>query len=204
MIKIGITGGVGCGKSRVLGYIGRHTRSRILLADEVAHLVKEPGTECHRRLVELLGKGILMEDGRIHRERMAERIFQDRKLLNQVNEIVHPAVKDYVFQAMEETEQEKAAEVFFLEAALLVEAGYLPFLDELWYIYSEEAVRRRRLLEGRGYSLEKTNQIMAKQLSEEEFRRYAQVIIDNSGDFSDTCKQIEKEGRRLQIWQDVL
>ena len=204
MIKIGITGGVGCGKSRVLEYIGRHTRSRILLADEVAHLVKEPGTGCHGRLVELLGREILLEDGRIHREKMAGLIFQDKALLKQVNDILHPAVKEYIFQAMEEAQKEKVVEAFFLEAALLIEAGYLPYLDELWYIYSDKAVRRRRLRESRQYSSQKIDQIMEKQLSEEEFRRHAHVIIDNSGNFSDTCKQIEKEGRRLQIWRDAL
>ena len=204
MIKIGITGGVGCGKSKVLKYIEGHTRSRILLADEVAHLVKEPGTGCYRQLVKLLGKRILREDGRICRKMMAELIFQDRELLKRVNEVIHPAVKEYVFQAMRKTEEEGREEVFFLEAALLIEAGYLPCLDELWYIYSEEAVRRERLKESRQYSEEKINQIMAKQLSEEEFRKHAHVIIDNSGNFSDTCKQIEKEGRRLQIWQEML
>lgn len=202
MIKIGITGGVGCGKSRVLSYLGEHTKSRILLADEVAHLVKEPGTQCYHRLVELLGVQILTEDGSIHREKMAELIFGNEGILKQVNEILHPAVKAYILEAMKVEEEAGKTAVFFLEAALLIEAGYLPWLDELWYIYSDEEVRRKRLRESRNYSEEKILQIMEKQLKEEEFRKYAGVVIDNSKEFTWTCRQLEKEARRLQIWQD--
>ena len=84
----------------------------------------------------------------------------------------------------------------------MIEAGYVPYLDELWYIYSQEAIRRERLEMSRQYSQEKIDQILEKQLSEEEFRSYAHVVIDNSGSFSDTCRQIEEEARRLRIWQE--
>lgn len=77
MRLIGITGGVGAGKSTILAYIRAHYRCRIYLADEVAHAVKEPGQPCYQALVSLLGSEILEEDGHIHRGRMAERIFQD-------------------------------------------------------------------------------------------------------------------------------
>ena len=202
MIKIGITGGVGSGKTRVLEYLGAHTKSRILLADEVAHQVKEPNSECYRQLVCLLGTSVLEENGRIHRGKMAEVIFGDKKLLRQVNEIIHPAVKEYILKAMEKEEREKKTEVFFLEAALLIESGYLSYLDELWYIYSDIKTREKRLQESKQYSLEKIRQIVEQQLPEEEFLKYAGVVIDNSREFADTCRQLEKEGRRLHIWQE--
>ena len=188
MIKIGITGGVGSGKTRVLEYLGAHTKSRILLADEVAHQVKEPNSECYRQLVCLLGTSVLEENGRIHRGKMAE--------------MSHPAVKEYILKAMETEEREKKTEVFFLEAALLIESGYLSYLDELWYIYSDIKTREKRLQESRQYSLEKIRQIVEQQLPEEEFLKYAGVVIDNSREFADTCRQLEKEGRRLHIWQE--
>ncbi|MGN0307763.1 MAG: dephospho-CoA kinase [Lachnospiraceae bacterium] len=198
MIKIGITGGVGCGKSRVLEYISRHTSSRILMADDVGHLVKRPGTECYRQLVELLGENILEEEGQIHRGKMAELIFGDKRLLKQVNEIIHPAVRDYILQAMKEEETSGRSDFFFLEAALLIEAGYLVWLDELWYIYSDEESRRKRLKESRQYSDEKIQQMMKNQLTDHEFRKYAGIIIDNSGEFADTCTQLQREIERLQ------
>ena len=81
---IGITGGIGAGKSEILSYIGKHYRCRIYLADEVAHLVKEPGTDCFLRLTALLGREILTPEGRIDKKKMAEKIFADRELLEKV------------------------------------------------------------------------------------------------------------------------
>ncbi|MBQ9991599.1 MAG: dephospho-CoA kinase [Lachnospiraceae bacterium] len=199
MIKIGVTGGVGCGKSKVLSYLAEHTGCRIILADEVGHLVKEKGTRCYHRLIQVLGTEILEEDGRIHRGKMAELIFADDKLLKEVNGIIHPAVEEYIQKIMGEEEKSGKTEVFFLEAALFIEAGYLPWVDELWYIYSREAVRRQRLKENRNYTEEKITQIMASQRTEEEFRKYASVVIDNSGDFADTAGQIKLQAERLQI-----
>ena len=201
MIIIGLTGGVGCGKSKVLEYMKEKVNCRILLADEVAHLVKQPGTEGYRRLVKLLGEEILTSEGEIDRLKMADRIFQQDGLLEQVNAILHPAVKDYILEAIREEEKRQQTAVFFLEAALLIEAGYLAYLDELWYIYSDEATRHKRLMQGRGYTAEKTQSIMNRQLAEEEFRRYAHVVIDNSNEFSDTCVQLEREARRLGFWK---
>lgn len=202
MIKIGITGGVGCGKSSVLAYLREHTWCRIVLADEVGHLVKEKGTQCYDQLVKLLGKDILMEDGVIDRTKMAALVFAHDHLLKQVNGIIHPAVKTYIRQEMDREEAAGEVEVFFLEAALLIEAGYLPWLDELWYVYSEETVRKQRLKQGRNYTEEKCEQIMAKQLADKEFRRYAQVVIDNSADFEETKVLLAQEAKRLRIWKE--
>ena len=89
-------------------------------------------------------------------------------------------------------ERAKKAEIFVLEAALLLEDGYKQICDEMWYIYTDEMTRRYRLKESREYSDEKIDAIMASQLSEEVFRKECQILIDNSGDFKDTCYQIEK------------
>ena len=85
----------------------------------------------------------------------------------------------------------KGTEIFVLEAALLLEADYQDICDELWYIYADEKVRYQRLKENRQYSDEKIDAIMKNQLSEVSFREQCHVVIDNSGDFYDTCKQIE-------------
>lgn len=88
---IGITGGVGAGKTKILSYIGAHYRCRIIRADEAAHLLYEPGQECYHRLVELLGQEILNADGTIHKGKMAELIFGNKRLLDGVNKVIHPA-----------------------------------------------------------------------------------------------------------------
>lgn len=200
MRLIGITGGVGAGKSTILEYIKAHYRCRVYLADQVAHAVKEPGQPCYEALVELLGREVLEENGRIHRGRMAEKIFRDESLLEQVNALVHPAVRAYLLEKIREAREEGWAELFFVEAALLIECGYRDIVDEMWYVHAGVEARRGRLRESRGYSPEKIRQIMGSQLTEEGFRAGSDFVIDNSGAPEESYRQIR---RRLEgyIWR---
>ncbi len=200
MLFVGITGGVGAGKTEILKYIKAHYKCEIYLADEVAHLVKLPGTECFKALVRLLGEDVLGRDGQIDKGVMAGKIFADADILEQVNEIVHPAVREYLLQQLEVARRSGEVELFFVEAALLIEAGYGPLVDEMWYIYADREVRAKRLREARGYSEEKIAQIMRNQLSEEEFREGCDFVIDNSGDLADSYRQIDKK-LEAYTWQ---
>lgn len=198
---IGITGGIGAGKSEILSYIRKHYICEIYLADEVAHLVKEPGTKCYEKLIELLGKEILSPDGQIDKGKMADRIFADAGLLEQVNDIIHPAVKEFLLEHLELAKQKGRTELFFVEAALLIEGGYRELVDEMWYIYASEDVRRTRLKQTRGYSDEKITHIMAKQLDEALFRKNCDFVIDNSGALEDSYRQIDKKLEAF-TWQE--
>lgn len=193
MRLIGVTGGVGAGKSEVLNYIKKHYKCRIYLADEVAHLVKVKGEDCYYELVSLLGEDILQEDGEINKSAMAAKIFADDALLEQVNEIVHPQVRIYLEKRIREAQEDVDTEIMFIEAALLIEAGYKELVDELWYIYADVEVRKKRLMSSRGYSEEKVHQIMEAQLSEEVFRKECDFVIDNSGTLADTYRQVRKK-----------
>ena len=192
MRLIGITGGVGAGKSELLSFIRRHYICRICLADEAAHLVQRKGEPCWERLVELLGRGILDETGEIHRGRMAEAIFGNPQLLEAVNAIVHPAVKDYLLEQVRQARLEGKTELFFIEAALLIEGGYKAVVDELWYIYAREEVRRARLERSRGYSPEKIRDIMDSQLSDGAFREACDFVLDNSGPLDESFARIRE------------
>ncbi len=192
MYFIGITGGIGAGKSEVLNYIRNHYRCEIYLADEVAHLIKEPGSPVYVELVKLLGQEIIGEDGSIDRGKMAEKIFAVPVLLEQVNQMIHPAVKNYLLEHLRCAEERGETELFFVEAALLIEGGYLELVDEMWYIYANETVRRKRLRESRGYSDEKVSRIFASQLTEERFRESCGLVIDNGGPFRETSRQIDR------------
>jgi len=193
---IGITGGIGAGKSEVLQYIRSHYKCVIYLADEVAHLVKAPGTKAYGQLAELLGQEVLGADGEIDRAAMADRIFANPALLEQVNGIIHPAVREFLLEQLARVRESGEAELFFVEAALLIECGYLALVDEMWYIYADEEIRRERLRRTRGYSEEKISQIMSRQLSEESFRKNCDFAIDNSGSLTDTCRQIDERLQR--------
>ncbi len=185
---IGITGGVGAGKSEVLKLLEECSEACVLKADEAAHEVENK--ECRKRLTALLSEDILSEDGTIDKRRMAEKIFRDEALREKVNAIVHPAVKSYILSRIEEERKKGKADYFFIEAALLIEDGYELICDELWYVYANEEVRRKRLRASRGYSDEKTDSIMKAQNTDEVFRNHCSVIIDNSGELSETKKQI--------------
>ena len=121
MRSIGITGGVGAGKSEVLAYIKTHYNCLVILADEVAHELEKPGQECYNELTALLGRGILAPDGTIDRQRMAAEIFADRAVLDQVNEIVHPAVKAFIIQKIRAEKESAEYDFLFVEASLLIE-----------------------------------------------------------------------------------
>ena len=189
---IGITGGIGAGKSQVLQYIQNHYKCRVILADDVGNEVKLPGKICYNQLVDLLGNDILDKKGFIIKEKMAQRIFSDKDLLLAVNAIIHPAVMDYILTEIQKEKESAVLDFFFVEAALLIECGYVAHVDEMWYVYASADIRRERLRANRHYSDEKITSIMKGQLQEEEFRKHCQVVIDNSSDFSKTEKQIDK------------
>lgn len=179
MRKIGITGGVGAGKSAVLSVFRDNYNSYICIADEVAHLLEAKGQDCYNKLAKAFGQGILDDEGNLDKQKFASIIFSSKEKLAIANGIIHPAVKQYILEKMAE-EEAKGTEYFIVEAALLIEDGYLDILDEIWYVYASEATRRARLKASRGYSDEKIDSIMAKQMSESDFRKYCRREIDNN------------------------
>lgn len=193
MKVLGITGGVGAGKSTILAYMEERYRARVIQADKAAHLLQEPGNRCYDRIVAAFGREILNEDGRICRSRLAALVFADSTLLRRLNEIVHPSVKEYIMAEIRREEQKAEAPFVVVEAALLLEDRYDLICDEIWYVHADEKTRTRRLMESRGYSREKVCSIMDKQMKEEEFRRQCKFVIDNSGNFvENTYEQIDK------------
>ncbi|HKM34899.1 MAG TPA: dephospho-CoA kinase [Lachnospiraceae bacterium] len=191
MRLIGITGGVGAGKTEILSFIKKHYSCRIYLADEVAHEIQKPGQPCYQEITALLGNDILKPDGSIDRGKLATHIFMNRNVLQQINAIVHPAVRIFLEDAVEEACKDGDVELFFIEAALLIENDYNTFVDEMWYVYASDPIRRERLKESRGYSDEKIDQIMKSQLSDDIFRNSSDFVIDNSNSLDRTFKQIK-------------
>lgn len=194
---IGVTGGVGAGKSAILSYLREKPRTKVMLADEIAHLLMEPGTDCYDKLHrEFQDEPIWQKDGYIEKEALGKMIFSHPGKRERLNRIVHPAVKEYVRQQQKLESEKGELNYLILEAALLIEEKYNEICDELWYIYTDSNVRRIRLKESRGYSDEKIDNILASQLSEEEYRKACQVVIDNNGTFEESATQIENALRR--------
>ena len=188
---IGITGGVGAGKSAVLDYLATKPGVRVMLADEIAHELMEPGTDCYEQIRQAFPEhDIYKEDGHFDRIKLAKVIFSDENKRAGMNGIVHPAVKAYVIAEAKRERQEGTLALLVLEAALLIEEHYDEICDELWYIYTSENIRRQRLKASRHYTDEKITDMIASQPSEDTFRQACQAVIDNSGDFEDTKRQI--------------
>ena len=189
---VGITGGVGAGKTEILKYLQRKCSCRILYADDIAGELRKPGEECYGPVVELLGKDILSPDGTIDSRKMAAKIFEDENMLGRVNEIIHPAVNRYIGDEIIKEKARQRFDYLFIEAALLIECGYDRICDELWYIYADRTVRRRRLKEDRGYDEARIDGIMISQTDDAVFRKRCAQTIDNSGSIEDTHRQIDR------------
>ena len=188
---IGITGGVGAGKSVVLNHLKENYPCEVLVADDIGNEVKMPGGRCYEAFIELVGGEIVKEDGTIDRAKAAEIIFADDALLDKVNALIHPAVKEEFFERTAKARMNDEIKFVFMEAALLIEAGYVPELDELWYVCAGEQLRAKRLAEARGYSAERIEGIMEQQLTDAEFRKYADRVIVNDGTIEELKDQID-------------
>ncbi len=190
---IGVTGGVGAGKSTVLKYIGDNYNCKVVFSDDVANEIKMKGYPAYDELVRILGKAILGDDGEIDRGKMAAAIFNDAKKLEKVNKILHPAVNTFIINIIDEEKLKNRLDFVFVEAALLIENGYKDIVDELWYVYADEATRRKRLKDSRGYSDEKIDGILGQQLNDETYRLNSDFVIDNSKDIDSAGEQINKK-----------
>lgn len=190
MKVIGITGGVGSGKSEVLKFLSDHENVVVCQSDEVAKLLQKKGTKCFDEIVAHFGGSIVAEDGELNRRALAEIVFHDKNELAVLNAIVHPAVEEYIRNWICE-EKNKETELFFLETALLIEANYDElFCDEVWYIYASDDVREKRLKYSRGYSDEKIEAIIRSQKTKEEYMDSCDRVVDNSRSFEETAVQL--------------
>ena len=199
MLVFGITGGVGAGKSQVMQYLETAHGARVLLMDNLGHELMAKGAACYQPIIDLFGTGVVAQNGELDRKAIGAIVFSDRELLEKLNAIVHPAVKKEVIRRVA-VAREEGVKCFFMESALLLEEKYDAMCDELWYIYTKEAVRRERLKASRGYSDEKIDQMLKNQASEELYRSHCSFEINNSGDFVETQAQIDA---RIQKYENA-
>jgi len=188
---IGLTGGVGSGKSRILELLGQVPGVRAIKTDAVAKELEEPGQPGFAALVDAFGPEIVGQDGRLKKEELARLVFGDGKAREKVNNLLHPLVWEYVGQQA----KQEGFSILVAESALLLENPD-DFFDEIWYVYTAREKRIQRLIEGRGYSRQKCCQMMACQPAEEAYGRHADVVIDNNGPVEAVRQQVYK---RLQL-----
>ena len=195
MKVIGLTGGIGSGKSTVSGFLAE-LGAVIIDADKVGHEALKPGTEVWREVVAAFGRQILTPDGDINREKLGEIVFRNSESLSRLNQIMHPRMYDMV-KAQLEGYRKQAAGVVVLEAPLLLESGWTSLVDEVWVTVASESTVLRRLKEKFGLSEPESLARIHSQLTSEERVKYADVIIDTD------CDLGELEAKVEELWQGL-
>lgn len=189
MFILGITGGIGTGKSTVLDILKTEYSAYILEADKVAHLLMMPGKSAFNEIVATFGKDILTEDGEIDRNILGKRVMSESSSLEKLNSIVHPAVKEYIIQDISEKRRDllnqsdntEKQNLYVIEAALLIQDGYKEICDEIWSVITSEDIRIERLIASRGYTEEKAKSFIKNQASDEYFISNSDRVLYNNG-----------------------
>lgn len=196
MYTIGVTGGIGAGKSRVLDYLRTRWGAEIIRLDDISRGLLSCGTPEYKKTCELFGPDYIRDDGTLDRGKIAARIFADEKMRDLLDGIIHPAVKTESVRLKEEAEK-AGCRLFVIEAALLIEEHYDAICNELWYIYAGDTTRYSRLTLSRGYDGQRIRDTMARQLTDEEFRANTDYTVDNSGSFEETMKAVDCRIRKI-------
>jgi dephospho-CoA kinase len=195
MKVIGLTGGIGSGKSTVsqcLAELG----AVILDADKVGHEAFKPDTEAWRDVVATFGEQVVAPGGEIDRKKLGEIVFSQPEALSRLNQIMHPRMYDMMKTQIEEYRRQ-GADVVVLEAAVLIEANWTSLADEVWVTVAGEATVLERLKQQRGLAEEQILARIHSQLSAEERGKHAAVVINNDGGLGEMQAKVKELWDRL-------
>ena len=192
MLFVGITGGVGAGKSSILNYLGSNYKCRVLMTDNMAQDIKRTDKDCIDRIREIcMGEDVYNEDGSLDNKKLARVVFADKDKREKLNALIHPKVINRMLDIYREEKGQGSLDILVVESAILFESGIDNYCDESWYIYASEEVRRERLKKSRSYEDDKINNIFATQLSEQKFRELSNYVIDNNSIPEKAFKEID-------------
>jgi dephospho-CoA kinase len=189
---IGIIGGCGSGKSEVSNLFKKDFNAYIIDADEIAHDVIKKDSKAYEKIVKHFGKHILDDYGNIDRGKLGQLVFNDERELQLLTDITHPFINEKIKSIIDKLKKENKYCYIVLEITALGKGEIYSLIDEYWYIYCDIDVRMERLLKYRNISTKSAMNIISKQLSDEDFRKHADVIIDNSNTLDITYNHMKK------------
>lgn len=192
---IGLTGGIGSGKSTVSQFLAE-LGAVIIDADKVGHEAFKPDTEAWREVVATFGRQIVTPSGEIDRKKLGQIVFSDTEALTRLNQIMHPRMYDMVKARIGEYRRQ-GVDTVVLEAAILLEANWTSLVDEVWVTVTSEARVLERLKKQRGLAKKQTLARIRSQLPTEERIKHANVVINNSGDLEETKAKVKELWARL-------
>lgn len=196
-ITIGLTGGIGSGKStaaRILAELG----APVIDADKVGHAIYAPGGPAYQDIIDAFGEGILADDRSIDRRKLGPIVFADAAALNRLNSIVHPRMFVRMGEMVAEMRRGGEGRPIVIEAAILIEANWQPLCDEIWLVVASRDRVIERVERDRGMRPEQIAARIKAQLSDDERRKYASLVIDNDGTIDDLRANVTKH------WQGAL
>jgi dephospho-CoA kinase len=196
MLRLGLTGGIASGKSAVAALL-REMGFQVLDADSLAHRLMEPGQPAREEILQEFGADLAGADGRIDRAKLAAIVFAHPARLKKLNAILHPRVEEILLNQFEEWKRSDVRDAGFVEAALLVEAGFVSKLDGLVVAWCKPEQQLERL-KARGMSEQDAKRRIAAQLPLEEKLRMATSAIDCSGTMESTRAQVRALAAKLR------
>lgn len=189
---IGLTGGIGSGKSTVGKRMEQLGTVKLQMTDEIGHIALEQGTESYNSIIENFGNSFLRENGEIDRSLLSQIVFGNQDKLEMLNSIIHPWVFEFLRKDIDKTQKENKYLYYVVESAILFQTGLDRICEEIWYVDAAEEVRRKRLQENRGYNVKKIDSIMEQQKENDIFKKKCQVVIMNNGELAEVDTQIKK------------
>ncbi len=191
MLAVGLIGGIGSGKSEasaVLSAMG----AEVIDADKVGHAAYDPGTEGFRRVVAAFGSGIVGADGTIDRKKLGARVFSEPGQIERLNAIVHPPIRAEIERRLAVARKRGEVQLAVVEAAILLEAGWRPLVDEVWLVTASRETVRERLAESRGMTAAEVDARVIKQMPDAERRAAADIVIENDGGRDDLRRRLDE------------
>ncbi len=192
---IGLTGGIGSGKSTVAGMLGE-LGATVIDADKVGHDVYRPGTEGFRLVVDAFGAEIVAPDGTIDRRALGGRVFADPAALRRLNGLVHPLIGMEIRDRLVRAQSEPSTAPIVVEAAIMMEAGWT-FFDEVWVVVVEPATAIARVTASRGMTPDEVQRRIDAQMTSAERRARATRVIENDGTPAELRAQVEAAWRAV-------
>jgi len=193
MRVIGLTGGIGSGKSTV-SHVLAELGAMVIDADTVGHQAYQPGTETWKDVVAAFGQEVVAADGSIDRKKLGAIVFGEAGALERLNRIVHPRMYDMMAAQIEEYRQQ-GVKVVVLDAAILIEANWTPLVDEVWLTAASELTVVQRVKKRTGLPEEQIRSRIRSQLSNEEREKHASVVINNDGSLD------ELRAKVVELWE---
>lgn len=189
---IGIIGGCGSGKSEISNLLKNKFNAYIINADKVAHDIFKRNNIVTEKVVKSFGKNILDDNGNINRKRLGTIVFSDKEKLKLLTDITHPYINDTIINTIDELKKNNTYNLIVLEITAVNKGEIHSIINEYWYVYCDMDIRLERLLKYRNIPTSSANKIISNQPTDSEFRKYADIVIDNSNTLECTYKQIKK------------